>query len=141
MKGFLFTVWMIGVFQMAHIAILHFGIGGRHIRLVDFIVHKLTTSLAIAMFLGDLCWSNFGMTIALAGYWGCYAGRHYIAAVAKAVWQSFGRQAAAEILGKASASLDLQMKPASKDEGPDKTSDQHDDLEDLASFESGIVDL
>ena len=138
MKGFLFTVWMVGVFQMAHIAILHFGIGGKHIRFVDFIVHKLTTSLVIAMFLGDMCWSNFGMFIALTGYWGCYAARHYIVAVAKAVWQSFGRQAAAEILGKASASLNLQ-KPSGESEKPGKTPDQHEDLDDLADFESGIV--
>ncbi len=140
MKGFLFTVWMVGVFQMAHIAILHFGIGGKHIRLVDFIVHKLTTSLVIAMFLGDLCWSNFGMFIALTGYWGCYAARHYIVAVAKAVWQSFGKQAAAEMLKNVSASLNLQ-KPAGEDKEPDKPTDQQDDLDDLSEFESGIVDM
>ena len=140
MKGFLFTVWMVGVFQMAHIAILHFGIGGKHIRLVDFIVHKLTTSLVIAMFLGDLCWSNFGMSIALTGYWGCYAGRHYIAAIAKAVWQSFGKQAAAEMLKNVSASLNPQ-KPAGEPEKPSKTPDQQNDLDDLAEFESGIVDM
>lgn len=140
MKGFLFTVWMIGIFEMTHIAILHFGIGGRHIRLVDFIVHKLTTSLVIAMFFGDLCWSNFGMSIALAGYWGCYAARRYIAAIAKAVWQSFGKQAAEEMLNKVSAFLNTQ-KPADEPEKPSKTPDQHDDLDDLSEFESGIVDM
>lgn len=80
------------------------------------------------------------MFIALTGYWGCYAARHYIVAVAKAVWQSFGKQAAAEMLKNVSASLNLQ-KPAGEDKEPDKPTDQQDDLDDLSEFESGIVDM
>lgn len=90
MKILIMTILVVAVLEFVHTVLTPLR-GIRFVKKADFLLHKVGTSLVIAMYLSDYSIGLLGCVLALAAYWICRANRKYILAVGKAVWKTYGK--------------------------------------------------